>query len=156
MRIPDPTKRLDEQPVELLFAMLLFGEARGAGTEAMAGVANTIRNRMTAPRNGLGKRFGLGWSGIILHAGAFDCLKPTDPNYAKLFEPLKYESEQIWQLCFDTAAKTLAGRLADNTVGATHYHDSSVLPWWAKPEVIEAGRMLPTVQIGELLFYREP
>jgi spore germination cell wall hydrolase CwlJ-like protein len=137
--------------------MCLFGEARGEGNEGVRGVANAIRNRALHPGNRSGRRYGHGIRGVILRPGAFDCMKCTDVNYQKLLEPLRFERPEVWNKCLVTAQSTLAGAIADNTIGATHYYDDSlrVPPWWARLAVIEAGKMTPTVQIGRLLFFRE-
>lgn len=156
MFLPDPRKPLTAQPALVLLAMLVFGEARGQAREGQIGVAYTVSNRVNAPRNGRGRRFGLGWTGVILRAGAFDCMRETDPNYPKLLEPLKHEPESVWAQCLDVAESVMLVKVRDSTGHATHYHDGSVTPWWAQPAVIESGRMVPTVQIGDLFFYWEP
>jgi spore germination cell wall hydrolase CwlJ-like protein len=137
--------------------MCLFGEARGEGPEGMKGVANAVRNRALHPGNRTGRRYGDGIKGVVLRPGAFDCVKCSDVNYRKLLQPLKYERPEIWQQCLAVATAMVAGVLADNTQGATHYYDDSlsVPPWWARLSVIDAGKMTPTVQIGRLLFFRE-
>jgi spore germination cell wall hydrolase CwlJ-like protein len=137
--------------------MCLFGEARGEGPEGVRGVANVIRNRVLHPRNRSGKRYGRGIRGVILRPGAFDCMRPTDPNLQKLLDPLRFEGPEIWRMCHTIALATIAQAITDSTMGATHYYDDSlsVPPWWARVKVIEAGRMTPTVRIGRLLFLRE-
>jgi len=137
--------------------MCLFGEARGEGPEGVRGVANVIRNRTLHPGNRSGRRYGRGIRGVVLRPGAFDCMKPIDPNYRKLLDPLRFERPEIWQMCHTMALATIARAIADSTLGATHYYDDSlaVAPWWARLAVIEAGKMTPTVQIGRLLFFRE-
>ncbi len=42
-----------------------------------------------------------------------------------------------------------AWRLPDSVRGATHFHDPSVKPYWAK-------RFTRVARIGNLIFYREP
>jgi hypothetical protein len=58
-------------------------------------------------------------------------MKCTDVNYRKLLEPLRFERPEIWHKCLVTAISTIAGTIADNTLGATHYFDDSlaVAPW---------------------------
>jgi cell wall hydrolase len=157
MTLPDPSLPLDQQAEDILFAMCLFGEARGEGAEGVRGVANVIQNRALHPGNRSGRRYGRGIRGVILRPGAFDCMRSTDPNYRKLLGPLRYERPEIWQMRHTIALATIARAIADSTLGATHHYDDSlaVAPWWARAEIIKAGKMTPTVTIGRLLFFRE-
>lgn len=76
---------------------------------------------------------------------AFSCWNEGDPNRAKL-EAVDAR-EPAFALCLDIAAAALAGRLADPTGGATHYHAAGVSPWWARGHS-------PCARIGRHVFYR--
>lgn len=75
----------------------------------------------------------------------FSCWNPGDPNRPKL-EAVDAR-DPVFALCREIAAAALAGRLADPTGGATHYHARGLVPWWAR------GRA-PCAAIGRHLFYR--
>lgn len=49
--------------------------------------------------------------------------------------------------CLKIAIMVLNGMIADNTYRATHYHNTSVNPYWA-------GSLIKTVQLGNHIFYR--
>lgn len=147
MKLPDPTRPLEEQEEDVLLAMCIFGEGRGQSDEAKLGVANVVRTRVQARR----KHYGLGWAGVILKPLQFSCFNSNDPNRPKLLEPLKWEQLPTWASCWEIARKVYQGIERDNTLGATHYFDDSLAPHpppWA-------ARMTPTVKISALNFFRE-
>lgn len=144
MRLPDPLKQLFAQDPAILLAMCIWGEARGEGTAAKLGVACVVRNRVNL------RRYGSGYSGVILKPYQFSCFLENDPNRAKLLEPTKHETPAVWQECLGIADAVMRGAL-DMTQGATHYFDDSMIrnpPSWA-------AKMRPTVKFGRLNFYRE-
>jgi len=49
--------------------------------------------------------------------------------------------------CLKVAMMVLNGMIADNTYRATHYHNTSVNPYWA-------GSLIKTVQLGNHIFYK--
>jgi hypothetical protein len=68
-----------------------------------------------------------------------------DPNYRKL---LSADGNASYFLIAESiAARAVAGRLADPTGGATHYHAAGVSPDWSRNEK-------PTAVIGHHIFYK--
>lgn len=154
MVYPDPTRPLAKHPPAVLLAMCLFGEARGESARARRGVAQVILNRALHPQRLFGSRTGLSLEEnlrrVILRPRQFSCFLQTDPNYPKLFQPLTYAPQAVWQRCLEVAEQALAeANLPDTlTLNSDHYFDDSLQPpTWADPAK-------QTVVIGRLRFYR--
>jgi spore germination cell wall hydrolase CwlJ-like protein len=132
-----------DQDIDVLFAMLIFGEARGEPKDGKTAVGWVAQNRALNP----------GWwgkdlRGVILKPWQFSCFNPGDPNREKLFDPLKFESSEVWDECFLTAKGILEGEIPDNTENSDHYFDVSIKPpTWADPRKL-------VKKIGRLVFYR--
>ena len=142
-KLPNPHLPIEEQPLETLFAMLIFGEARGEEWAGKVGVGWTVQNRATHPR-----WWGKDLRGVILKPMQFSCLNANDPNRHKLLSPLAYDSPETWEACLTIAQGIVAGGIPDNTDTSDHYIDSSIdPPKWADPKKL-------TVIIGKLSFYR--
>lgn len=58
------------------------------------------------------------------------------------------KNRAAWRLAKRIAQVTMAGRMADITHGATHYHTPAVKPAWDR-------RMLRTLALGGHFFYRD-
>jgi spore germination cell wall hydrolase CwlJ-like protein len=116
---------------ETLFALLLFGEARGEGIEGRAAVAAVVMNRLK-----------LGWYGdglaaVILSPLQFSCFNPDDPNREQLERFVREWEGQIktnnsLRESWWVAKGVIEGWLISNVGNATHYHAGSVAPAWAK------------------------
>jgi hypothetical protein len=152
--LPDPLKPASSQETKMLFAMCLFGEARGESALAQQAVANVIMNRARFPHSVFGSRknasFEENLRSVILHPQQFSSLNPSDPNYAKLFSPLDHETPETWTRCVQCAETTLASMDAADTLtlNSDHYFDDSIQPpVWAHPTK-------QTVKIGRFNFYR--
>ena len=146
-RLPDPLVPLQEQPHDILLAMLLFGEARGEPASAKLAVANVVRNRVLARRYG-----GSDWPKVILHPLQFSCFNEKDVNRIKVVEPLKWARPDVWGECLEIAQSVLFGTAHDNTQRSTHYFDKSMdsrPPFWTK-------YFMHTLDLGDLHFYRDP
>ena len=122
-----------------VLARTLWGEARGEGREGIEAVAAVIVNRMAA------RRWGATAAAVCRARRQFSCWNRRDPNRPKL-ERVD-ERDPAFALCREVAAAALAGRLADPTGGATHYHVCGLRPWWARG-------LEPCARIGAHLFYR--
>lgn len=149
-RLPDPSKPFEEQDPLVLFAMAIWGEARGDCLASKMGVAWTIINRVRR-----GGWYGSGLRGVILKPKQFSCFNHGDPNREKMLEPLKHDSEPVWQGCWNVAAEE--GKfLYDETVKSPFpdvvaYFDRSMdknPPAWAK-------KMELVRRVGRLRFFRE-
>lgn len=127
-----------------IFAKTLFGEARGEKLPGINAVANVILNRVK-----YAQKIGSYWWGktieeVCLKPFQFSCWNKNDPNHALLMQDLS--QNKVYQLCERVARRAITGFLVDNTKGATHYHSSSVNPFWARCAV-------PCAEIGNHLFY---
>lgn len=143
IKLPRPDIGIEAQDDDVLFSMLLFGEARGEIDEAKIGVGWVVWNRNLHPR-----WWGKNLRGVILKPFQFSCLNLGDPNRTKLLFPFKHEEPQVWDRCYDIAIGIMNNEIPDNTLTSDHYFDDSILPpRWAKPSQ-------KTVKIGKLNFYR--
>jgi N-acetylmuramoyl-L-alanine amidase len=141
--LPRPDIPIEEQAQDVLFAMLIFGEARGEPFSGKCGVASVVRNRVEHPR-----WWGKSLKEVILKPFQFSCFNIGDPNREKLLWPLKHEENTVWDECYEVAVGTIKNDLPDITNHADHYFDDSIgLPHWAKQELM-------TKKIGRLNFYR--
>lgn len=129
----------DVAAVDIL-ARTIWGEARGEGAEGMAAVAAVIVNR--ARRGGW---WGNSIRAVCLKPWQFSCWNPTDPNRVKLLTV--GTEDAAFRVALEIARQAVAGTLPDPTGGATHYHNATVSPTWAKGAQVSA-------QIGGHVFYR--
>jgi N-acetylmuramoyl-L-alanine amidase len=120
-------------------ARTLWGEARGEGRRGLEAVAAVALNRRA-----LG-RWGADLAAVCRAPWQFSCWNANDPNRAKL---LAVDArDPVFALCLEIAAEALAGRLADPTGGATHYHAAGASPRWTRG-------LAPCARIGRHVFYR--
>ena len=126
-----------------IVATCLVLEAGGEGSEGMQAVLNVILNRADGclPR-------------VVQETvknGAFSCMssvwKRNEPNYSPLIRHAENQSE-AYEQAMNLISLMEEGFLRDNTRGATHYHASSIQPYW-----ISDMRYLTT--IGNPIFYVE-
>jgi|GEM_PF-3911887 len=120
--------------VRLLAAALAFWAA-GEGEEGMAAIAAAIRNRLDwarAYRRATGRPHLLYGDGSLIAVLASLGLTPPGPERA--------------ELCLLLADAALAGRLIDQTGGATQFHEHKQEPAWAQ-------RAVPRAMVGSHVFY---
>lgn len=124
-------------------AKTLWGEARGEMLQGLVAVAWVVVNRLRAAT-----WYGSSITACCLKPYQFSCWNTNDPNrqYLDGLAP----NDLDYRRCLGAAALVLSGDIPDPTNGATSYHVASMNP---KPEW--AGAMVPTIQIGSHLFYRE-
>ncbi len=80
----------------------------------------------------------------------FSCWNEGDPNRAKI-EAVGQgtdKNNRNFQSCLRIARRALAGTLKDPTGGATHYHEKSATPPWARDRK-------PSAEIGNHRFYND-
>lgn len=127
-----------------VLARTLWGEARGEGSVGMHAVANTILNRVKIAQG----RGTFWWGNDIIQVCQkpyqFSCWNRSDPNFRKL--QAVDESDMYFATAVRIARRAVAGVLPDITSGATHYHEQSIAPYWAKGES-------PCAVIGRHKFY---
>lgn len=124
-----------------VLARTLFGEARGEGDAGIAAVGCVVANRA--------RRRPAIWWGDTVEAVCrkpfqFSCWNQNDPNLPRLKSVGLDDAAFV--KCHAIAQDILAGRIADTTNGATHYHAVGVSPAWM------AGRQ-PCAVIGQHRFY---
>ncbi len=132
--------RLWREPLVVLAARLIYGEARGTSIEEQIAVVHVARNRSFKP----------GWWGrslreVILARKQFSCFNEGDPNLPKLTAvPI---TDAMFLRCAGIAGLVLAGAIPDPTDGADHYHSKGVLPYWVRA-------MTRTRETKSFFFYR--
>ena len=133
-----------QQAVDVL-ARTLWGEARGEGQEGMEAVACVILNRVQ-----IAQEKGRYWWGntvieVCQKPYQFSCWNSNDPNRDKV---LNISDKDIHFVSAKRiAARAIIGSLQDQTMGATHYHEKSIMPYWVRGQK-------PLVTIGRHVFYR--
>jgi spore germination cell wall hydrolase CwlJ-like protein len=142
---PTPVNDPDMLSEVEVLARTLYGEARGEELAGIEAVASVILNRVA-----FAKRRGRYWWGndvksVCLKPAQFSCWNANDPNRKKLLAVSP--RDPAYRLCKRIAKRAVAGELADQTDGATHYHTHAVDPFWARGH-------LPVAEIGNHLFYK--
>lgn len=130
-----------------VLARTLWGEARGEGITGMMAVASVILNRVNADLGHDGKPdwWGEGIVGVCQKKYQFSCWLDNDPNLPKMRKVTV--ADKAFSEAYAVATKAVYGTLPDVTNGATHYHEKSWHPDWAK------GRQ-PVATVGSHIFYR--
>lgn len=125
-----------------IIATCMVLEAGGEGPEGMQAVLNVILNRAEGSLNGMVAQ--------TVKPGAFSCMSAVwckEPDFGALFRKAENQPEP-YVLARQLLDQLEEGRLADNSHGATHYHSTSVTPYW-----IRDMHYLKT--IGNHIFYIE-
>ncbi|MCU0858923.1 MAG: cell wall hydrolase [Pontiellaceae bacterium] len=125
-----------------IIAACMVLEAGGEGIEGMQAVLNVMLNRAQGSLCGMVPQ--------VLKRGAFSCMAPVwcdkpdfDPLFQRAEKQIKpYEqAQQLINLLEE-------GCLLDNSLGATHFHAASILPYWADD-------LCYLTTIGNHIFYIE-
>ena len=126
-----------------IVATCMVLEAGGEGSEGMQAVLNVILNRADGSLHRIVPE--------TVKNGAFSCMssvwKHSEPNYSPLIRRAENQSG-AYEQAMNLISLMEEGFLRDNTRGATHYHASSIQPYW-----ISDMRYLTT--IGNHIFYVE-
>ena len=125
---------------EVLLARMIFGEARGCSEIERIAVGYTALNRVND-----GKK----WNGetireVILKPKQYSCFNESDPNRAKLMNPMSYEPK-VFEDCLDIARNILNGECSDPAKGATHYFN----PRYANPSWANRMNHIGYLDLGE-------
>ena len=112
---------------EMVFAMTLWGEARGESIQGKVVVASVILNRASKASwmdGGVPSSHPLveRVKAACLARLQFSCWNPSDPNSSKLWNPTKHDSIEVWKECVFVAAGALDGLFRNQVMGADHYH----------------------------------
>ena len=140
--LPNPAAPLHAQDTLILLTMLVFGESRGEPQEGKVAVAWVVKNRVSKPR-----WWGDTWPSVMLRPYQFSCFNKDAPLY-KLLNPLAHDRPETWLDCYLAAVGVYHDFLEDPTLGATHYFNLDIHPFWA-------DSMEKKVRIGRHEFYRE-
>lgn len=140
--LPDPDKKFVDHTDIQVFAMALWGEARGVCPETRRFIAHSIVNRV------LSSRWGNTLKDVLLkpkHYSSFNGPETKwpytkDANYDKLRKPIKSggkNGEKIWRLVSADALEAYAriknNKIKDPSLGADHYYDTSMKkPYWVR------------------------
>jgi N-acetylmuramoyl-L-alanine amidase len=147
-----------------ILARTLYGESRGEGIEGKIAVANVVLNRTRRAAqikeewrikrgnlHNYSNQFGTGTiETACLRPYQFSCWNEKDPNRKKILAVKN--TEPHFAECIVVAKMALAGLLVDNTLGATHYHVTSMgfPPAWLHKDELPHK---PCVVIGKHSFY---
>ncbi len=118
-------------------AMAIYYEARGEHPDAQLAVAEVVMNRVVDPR----------FAGDICSVVKEDWGPAShDCQFSFYCDGLPEDPKDTvaWATARDIAQKALDGEVLGH--GATHYHATSVHPWWA--DTLE-----PVGMIGNHIFY---
>lgn len=126
----------------ILLTLCIWREARGEDLAAKRAVAWCIRNRVTDPG-----WWGRSWADVVLKPYQFSSFNQGDPNATKFPGP----DDAAWLNSITAAHDAFYGKGDDPTKGATHYYDDSI----AKNPPAWASKMVPTLKVGKLNFYKE-
>ena len=126
-------------------ALIMWGEARGGGEDAMRAVGHVIDNRR---RSGLHGAYA---TETVSEAFQFSCWNRDDPNREAMMNVDSLDPKGAdgpsWLAARRIAGEILSGRSDDPTGGALFYHDVEVTPRWS-------SGIPPTRLIGGHLFFR--
>ena len=121
---PAQAGRLRDYDRQIIASCMVL-EAGCDGSEGMQAVLNVILNRAEGYRHRMVAE--------VIKRGAFSCMAPVWSTAAPDYSPL-IRRAQAQRGAFKTAVKLLStmdrGLLWDNTYGATHYHASTIRPYW--------------------------
>lgn len=141
---PSSADYYNELAVDVL-ARTIWGEARGEGALGMEAVASVVLNRTAIAQDRGGYWWGNDIISVCQKPYQFSCWNRSDPNYRMLLDVT--DKNIHFATCLRIARRAVAGVLQDVTSGATHYHEKSILPSWAKDQV-------PCAVIGNHIFYK--
>lgn len=120
-----------------IFALTIYGEARGEPVEGQIAVANVVMNRLKFNPSKYKTP-----SDVCLEPLQFSCWNNEDNNLIKLLELAeliytnKYNLGMIYRQCHYIATGVIGALLLDNTDSARYYMESSLFnnnrPSWAK------------------------
>lgn len=142
---PRSARAAIERDVDIL-ARTIYGEARGELARGKEAVAAVIMNRLRRGRERQGYWWGDSVETVCTKPWQFSCWNSGDPNREKILAA--GADSRVFQACLRVARRALAGKLADPTGGATHYHTRAVRPPWARAKT-------PSAEIGEHQFYND-
>ena len=118
------TTNLQTDPIELLLARLIYGEARGCSIQERIAVGQTALNRSKYLKNKDKNKL----REEILRPKQYSCFNLNDINRNKILNP----SDIAFEECLEIAKGILLNQLPDYSNSADHYHTKNIKPYWAK------------------------
>ena len=122
-------------------AMAVYFEARDQPLEGQHAVAQVVMNRVAD------RRWPDNVCDVVFHGGEQRLHRCQFSFYCDGKPDRPYNQEQ-WRHSLIVGALAYQDLLPNKVEGATHYHATYVLPYWA-------GHMEVVVRIGEHIFYKE-
>ncbi|WEM34509.1 cell wall hydrolase [Xanthomonas phage X1] len=121
----------------------IYYEARGQGTSGMTAVANVTMHRTQD------SRYPSTACGVVKQKSRGTCQFSWFCDGKKSGGPSLRQAADVraWELAGEIALKALTGTLRDIVNGATHFHNTSTNPGWAR-------KLNRTARIGNHIFYR--
>lgn len=129
--LPDVKLPFEKQPLDLLHAMCVWGEARGEPDLGQVAVAHVALNRAKRKFKGDLRK-------AILQRWAFSCFNLNDiASRYRLLRPTVFDKVGVWQQCYDAALTARQGLSQDPTNGAVVYCTRTL---WMRPKAALFGR----------------
>jgi N-acetylmuramoyl-L-alanine amidase len=125
------------QTEKQIVAAVIICEAGGEGANGMQAVANVIANRAAKGKTPLQ---------VVTRKHQFECITKDLNNLQNFVN--KASKHPKWQQALNMSEKIANKNLPDITGGSTHFHNTSMTPYWAKKIEFK-------VKIGGHLFYKE-
>lgn len=150
---PEWTGDFNDDTVQMIFARVIFGEARETtvSDDARIAVGWSVRNRVEFSNP---ERFGSTYHRVILKPNQYSSfLESEGDNYKKVQNPHLNANSidiQAWKNCYKIAGDILNNHVSDPTHGADHFIDNRITPPnWAEPQYF-------TMKIDKFSFYDVP
>ena len=128
-----------------VLARTIYGEARGEAPLGREAVAAVVINRVRIAEDKGGYWWGEDIVSVCQKPYQFSCWLPQDPNLYQISSVTA--RDPLFATCLRIARRAVLGLLHDPTLGATHYHASSIRPGWARDQK-------PVARIGRHVFYK--
>lgn len=152
--LPNVNIPIEQQPLDILLAMLVWGEARGEPESGRIAVAHVAMNRAK-------RKYGGDLKKAILQPYAFSCFNKLDiASRYRLLRPTMFDKLGVWQACYEAASEVRNGLCQDPTSGAVCYCTRALwarprrgftVKWFELPEVA-ARRTRKLIVIGNHVF----
>jgi len=120
-----------------IVAAVIICEAGGEGEKGMQAVANVISNRAAKGKTPLK---------VVTQKHQFECITKNLNDLENFVN--KASKHPKWSQALNLSEKIANKSLVDITGGSTHFHNTSMTPYWAK-------KIQFKVKIGGHLFYKE-
>lgn len=129
--LPIVSRGIENQPLDILHAMCVWGESRGEPGSGQVAVAHVALNRAKC-------KFGGDLRKAILQRYAFSCFNMGDiASRYRLLRPTVFDTVGVWQACYDAALTASQGLSQDPSLGAVVYCTRAL---WMRPKAALLSR----------------